>query len=82
MVSPVPAITAGVNSMTIHGVGVPGITADRREIAEEPVARVIEDKIYVAVGLDVDKYKSVLLWALQHSGGKKFALSTFTSRLR
>ncbi|XP_022757361.1 U-box domain-containing protein 33-like isoform X2 [Durio zibethinus] len=70
VVSPVPAITPGVNSMRFHHVGTPGIMAARTEIVEEPVARKVEDKIYVAVGKDVEKYKSVLLWALQHSGGK------------
>ena len=46
----------------------------REEIAEEPVARVIEDKIYVAVGKHLKESKSVLLWALQHSGGKSICI--------
>ncbi|KAK3194787.1 hypothetical protein Dsin_026097 [Dipteronia sinensis] len=46
----------------------------REEIAEEPVARVIEDKIYVAVGKHVKESNSVLLWALQNSGGKRICI--------
>ncbi|XWS46100.1 hypothetical protein CRYUN_Cryun14cG0034500 [Craigia yunnanensis] len=74
VVSPVPAITQGVSSMRFHDVRAPGIMAGRREIVEESVARVIEDKIYVAVGKDVEKNKSILLWALQNSGGKRICL--------
>ena len=74
LVSPVPAITQRVNSVRFHDVRAPGIMAGRREIVEESVARVIEEKIYVAVGKDVEKNKSVLLWALQHSGGKRICL--------
>ncbi|KAK8497482.1 hypothetical protein V6N12_018000 [Hibiscus sabdariffa] len=44
--------------------------SSRGEIVEET----IEEKIYVAVGKDVDKYKYVLIWALQHSGGKKICI--------
>ncbi|XP_022735275.1 LOW QUALITY PROTEIN: U-box domain-containing protein 33-like [Durio zibethinus] len=77
VVSPVPVITQGVNPVTFHDghdVRAPGTMAVRREIVEESVARVIEEKIYVAVGKDVEKNKSVLLWALQHSGGKRICL--------
>ncbi|XWS35792.1 hypothetical protein CRYUN_Cryun20dG0026300 [Craigia yunnanensis] len=74
VVSPVPAITQRMNSMRFHGVRAPGIMAGRREIVEEPVARVSEEKIYVAVDKDVEKNKSVLYWALLHSGGKRICL--------
>lgn len=74
MVSSLPSITEGVNSIKLHDVRAPGIMSSRREIVEEPVARMIEEKIYVALGKDVDKYKSVLLWALQHSGGKRICV--------
>ncbi|OMP00407.1 hypothetical protein COLO4_12716 [Corchorus olitorius] len=73
VVSPVPAATAiarGVNSVRFLDLRPPGIMSGRREIVEEPVARIIEEKIYVAVGKEVEKYKSVLFWALQNSGGK------------
>ncbi|XVF22541.1 hypothetical protein REPUB_Repub12eG0181000 [Reevesia pubescens] len=74
LVSPVPAITQGVNSIRFHGVRRPGIMAARREIVEEPVTQKIEEKIYVAVGKDVEKYKSLLFWTLQHSGGKRICV--------
>ncbi|MBA0704424.1 hypothetical protein Golax_016679, partial [Gossypium laxum] len=74
LVSVVPAITEGVNSMRFCDVRAPGIMSSGREIVEETVARIIEEKIYVAVGKNVDKYKSVLFWALQHSGGKKICI--------
>lgn len=74
LVSAVPAITEAVNSMRLCDVRDPGIMSSPREIMEETVARIIEEKIYVAVGKDVDKYKSVLFWALQHSGGKKICI--------
>ena len=77
VVSPVPvatAITPGVNSIRFHDIRGPGIRRGRREIVEEPVARVIEEKIYVAVGKDVERNKSVLFWALQNSGGKRICI--------
>ncbi|XP_021281280.1 U-box domain-containing protein 33 isoform X2 [Herrania umbratica] len=74
VVSPVPVIAQGVNSMRFHDVRAPGIMSGRREITEEPVARVIEEKIYVAVGKDVERNKSVLFWALQNSGGKRICI--------
>ncbi|KAK6285665.1 PREDICTED: U-box domain-containing protein 33 isoform X1 [Theobroma cacao] len=74
VVSPVPAIAQGVNSMRCRDVIAPGIMSGRREITEEPVARVIEEKIYVAVGKDVERNKSVLFWALQNSGGKRICI--------
>ncbi|CAN1308876.1 U-box domain-containing protein 33 [Linum perenne] len=38
------------------------------------VARVIDEKIYVAVGKTFDKSKSSVVWALQNSGGKKICV--------
>ncbi|XVE77149.1 hypothetical protein DITRI_Ditri13aG0038200 [Diplodiscus trichospermus] len=74
LASPVPTITQELNSMRLTDVRASGIMAGRREIEEESVADVIEEKIYVAVGKDVEKNKSVLRWALQNSGGKKICL--------
>ncbi len=34
----------------------------------------IEDMIYVAVGKEVKEFKSILLWALQNSGGKPICI--------
>ncbi|PQQ17296.1 hypothetical protein Pyn_08764 [Prunus yedoensis var. nudiflora] len=45
------------------------------EIVEEPVARMIEDMIYVAVAKDVKDSKSTLVWAVHNSGGKKICLA-------
>ncbi|KAH0970633.1 hypothetical protein GBA52_022789 [Prunus armeniaca] len=46
------------------------------EIVEEPVARMVEDMIYVAVAKDVKDSKSTLVWAVHNSGGKKILLSS------
>ena len=44
----------------------------RSEIVEEPPSlRVVEDKIYVAVGKDLKESKLTLSWALHTSGGRK-----------
>ncbi|KAJ6675352.1 hypothetical protein OIU85_011506 [Salix viminalis] len=48
--------------------------ASGREIVEEPVARVIEEKIFVALGKSVKECKSMLVWALQNSGGKRICI--------
>ncbi|KAE8660472.1 U-box domain-containing protein 33 [Hibiscus syriacus] len=60
--------------MRVRDVRAPGILSSRREIVEETVKDIIEEKIYVALGKDVGKYKSLLIWALQHSGGKKICI--------
>ncbi|XP_073260596.1 U-box domain-containing protein 33 isoform X3 [Populus alba] len=52
----------------------PGKMASGREIVEEPVARVIEEKIFVAVGKSVKECKSMFFWALQNSGGKRICI--------
>ncbi|XP_059456549.1 U-box domain-containing protein 33-like [Corylus avellana] len=49
----------------------------RHETLEDPMAimaSVIDDRIYVAVGKDVKECKSILLWALQNSGGKRICI--------
>lgn len=74
VVSHVPAIAQRVDPIRYRGIGVPEIMSIRREIVEESVARVIEDKIYVAVGKQVKESKLVLLWALQNSGGKRVCI--------
>ncbi|KAG6748109.1 hypothetical protein POTOM_048010 [Populus tomentosa] len=52
----------------------PGKMASGREIVEEPVARVIQEKIFVAVGKSVKECKSMFFWALQNSGGKRICI--------
>ncbi|KAL6128713.1 hypothetical protein ACLB2K_072068 [Fragaria x ananassa] len=47
------------------------------EIVVEPVARVIQDMIYVTVGTSVKESKSNLIWTLQNSGGKRAKASEF-----
>jgi len=41
---------------------------------DEPVSRLIDEKIFVAVDKHVAKSKSTLIWALQNTGGKKICL--------
>nr|POF09211.1 u-box domain-containing protein 33 [Quercus suber] len=48
--------------------------ASRHENLEDPVTSVIEETIYVAVGIDVKECKSTLLWALHNNGGKKICI--------
>jgi hypothetical protein len=48
--------------------------ACRHENLEDPMAIVIEDMIYVAVEKEVKEFKSILLWALQNSGGKRICI--------
>jgi len=61
-------------SIDVCGIRVAGNMESGREIVEEPVARVIEDKIFVAVGKSVKECKLMLLWALQNSGGKRICI--------
>ncbi|KAJ6390819.1 hypothetical protein OIU77_024935 [Salix suchowensis] len=70
VVSPVPdATTQQASPLTLAG-----DMENGREIVAEPVARVIEDKIFVAVGKSVKEYKWMLIWALQNSGGKRICI--------
>ena len=71
-VTPVPAITERVNRIRYPDLS--DIMSTRGEIVEEPIARVVEDIVYVAVGKDVKESKSTLVWALQNSGGKKICI--------
>ncbi|KAM6601120.1 hypothetical protein CsatA_020729 [Cannabis sativa] len=50
------------------------MSSSEGEIVPEPTERVTEDTIYVAVGKYVKESKSVLVWALQNSGGKKICI--------
>ena len=52
----------------------PGKMASGREIVVEPVARVIEEKIFVALGKSAKECKSMLVWALQNSEGKRICI--------
>jgi len=61
-------------SIDVCGIRVAGNMESGREIVEEPVARVIEDKIFVAVGKSVKECKLMLFWALQNSGGKRICI--------
>ncbi|PON92089.1 GPCR kinase [Trema orientale] len=70
VVSPVPAVTQRVGRIRYPDISAVMASGDG-EIVEEPI---IEDIIYVAVGKDVKENKSVLLWALQNSGGKKICV--------
>ncbi|KAJ9171387.1 hypothetical protein P3X46_014766 [Hevea brasiliensis] len=74
VVSPAPAITQQMTPINFPEYIVPGSMAAAREIVEEPVARVLEEKIYVAVGKSFKENKSLLTWALQNSGGRKICI--------
>lgn len=73
VVSHAPAIQR-VDSLRVHDIRVSGIMASRQEIAEEPVARIIDNIIHVAVGKDVKEGKSIVEWAYRYSGGKKLCI--------
>ncbi|KAJ8900520.1 hypothetical protein K2173_025297 [Erythroxylum novogranatense] len=49
-------------------------SASMNNIREQTVSRVIEEKIHVAVGKSVKECKSLFVWALQHSGGKRICV--------
>ncbi|GLT60644.1 hypothetical protein SLA2020_334010 [Shorea laevis] len=74
LVSPVPAVTRPVTPVVIGEVRAPEIMASRGEIVEESVALVNEDKIFVALGKEIEKNKSVLYWAITNSGGKRLCI--------
>ncbi|CAH8283004.1 unnamed protein product [Eruca vesicaria subsp. sativa] len=60
--------------MRFHGITSPGSRSSRSSVTEEPVSRLIEEKIFVAVDKHVAKSKSTLIWALQNTGGKKICI--------
>ncbi|KAF8087731.1 hypothetical protein N665_0570s0041 [Sinapis alba] len=76
LVTPIPAMGERAGSMRFHGTGSPGSKSSSRSgvTTEETVSRLIEEKIFVAVGKEVAKSKSTLIWALQNTGGKKICL--------
>ncbi|KAL6323104.1 hypothetical protein AAG906_027365 [Vitis piasezkii] len=75
VVSPVPAISQQLDHVRLHEIGVSAVMSSTGEIVEEPpLALVVEDKIFVAVGKEVKESKSILVWALQNSGGKRISI--------
>ncbi|KAG6666875.1 U-box domain-containing protein 33-like isoform X2 [Carya illinoinensis] len=74
VVSSVTAVTQRADFLTVYDIRVSGAMSSTREIAEESVAPMIDDVIYVAVSKDVKKSKPTLMWALQNSGGKKVCI--------
>ncbi|CAN8286201.1 unnamed protein product [Cochlearia groenlandica] len=74
LVTPIPAMGERAGSMRFHGIGSPGSRSSRSSIMDEPVSRLIEEKIFVSVDKYVAKSKSTLIWALQNTGGKKICL--------
>ena len=75
MVSHVPvAKTQQASPLRLVEFRMPGKMASGREIVEETVARVIEEKIFVAVGKSVKECKTMLFWALQNSVGKRICV--------
>uniref|UniRef100_A0A2P2JS06 RING-type E3 ubiquitin transferase n=3 Tax=Rhizophora mucronata TaxID=61149 RepID=A0A2P2JS06_RHIMU len=76
VVSPAPAIVQQQeSSVSLQEVRVPeSADSSTNMVTEEQVSRVIEEKMYVAVGKSVKKCQSVLVWALQNSGGKRICI--------
>ncbi|XP_048321186.2 U-box domain-containing protein 33 isoform X2 [Ziziphus jujuba] len=72
VLSPVASISQNVDRIRYPDLS--DIMSSRGEIIEEPVTRVVENIIYVAVGKDLKESKSTLVWALQNSGGKKIGI--------
>ncbi|GLU00688.1 hypothetical protein SLE2022_180360 [Rubroshorea leprosula] len=70
LVSPSPVMS----SMAIHGVPAPGIMTSRRDLVDESMALVIEEKIYVALGKEIEKNKSVLRFAIRMSRGRRLCI--------
>ncbi|KAJ9681459.1 hypothetical protein PVL29_020364 [Vitis rotundifolia] len=75
VVSPVPAISQRLDHVRLHEIGVSAVMSSTGEIVEEPpLALVVEDKIFVAVGKELKESKLNLVWALQNSGGKRISI--------
>lgn len=76
LVTPIPAMSERAGSMRFHGITTtsPGSRSSRSSVTEEPVSRLIEEKIFVAVDKHVAKSKCTLVWALQNTGGKKICV--------
>ncbi|XP_027927473.1 U-box domain-containing protein 33 isoform X2 [Vigna unguiculata] len=67
VVSPVPA-----TSQRMGSVRSPSDASG--EILEEPNPGVVDQPIYVAVAKEVKESRSNLIWAIQHSGGKRICI--------
>ncbi|XP_065859585.1 U-box domain-containing protein 33-like [Euphorbia lathyris] len=72
--SPVPVITPPASPISFPDYRFVGNMAVIRGNVERPVAQVIEEKIHVAVGKNFKEYKSLLMWAIQNSGGKRICI--------
>ncbi|XP_020218691.1 U-box domain-containing protein 33 [Cajanus cajan] len=68
VVSPVPTTTQRMGSERSFSVDVGG------ENLEEPNPSVVDQPIYVAVSKELKESKSNLVWAIQHSGGKRICI--------
>lgn len=77
LVSPMPTtpqrVGSSVNSIRDIGIN-PAIVSTRREIAKEHNPSGVNETIYVAVAKDVKDSKLNLIWAIQHSGGKRICI--------
>ncbi|XP_052193096.1 U-box domain-containing protein 33 isoform X2 [Diospyros lotus] len=74
VVSPIPVIPQHINPRRYRDIRSPGMMASRGEIVEEPPVQVVVDKVYVAVGKDLNESKSTLLWALHKSEGRRICI--------
>ncbi|XP_057980036.1 U-box domain-containing protein 33 isoform X3 [Malania oleifera] len=74
VMSPVSAFAHQISPIRFRDVGVSGTMPSTGEITEEPVAQLIEEKIYVAVGKDLKESKLTLLSALHNSGGRRICI--------
>ncbi|KAK8464905.1 hypothetical protein PHAVU_010G099400 [Phaseolus vulgaris] len=75
VMSSMPATPPQVNPKNkLRDIGVPGITASRREIVSEPSPSMVNDTVYVAVAKDVKDSKLNLIWAIQNSGGRRICI--------
>ncbi|KAF8380225.1 hypothetical protein HHK36_027707 [Tetracentron sinense] len=73
VVSRVPVLRQQIESIRCRDIGTSRLMESGGEIEEEP-QRVVEEKIFVAVGKDVKESTSNLSWALRNSGGKKICI--------
>ncbi|KAK3004752.1 hypothetical protein RJ639_018397 [Escallonia herrerae] len=64
-----------MNPTRYPNVEITGMMGSGSEILEEsPAVRVVEDKIHVAVGKEVNESELTLAWALHNSGGRKICI--------
>ncbi|XP_050204106.1 U-box domain-containing protein 33-like isoform X1 [Mercurialis annua] len=64
----------GGGATTSSGGNMAAAASSERIEGSGSVSRVIEEKIYVAVGKDFKKNKSLVIWALHNSGGKSICI--------